>query len=549
MSENRAQSSQLLETAGNPNRCTKLSILVQPTEDLLQQGGDERILIQDVSGLTPYGTSCQPDAIDIDFSSSTANTISPHAHSCVHQLLQRLNSQSTNTSPLSLYRTEINRVRDYIVSHWGLPDSSVVLTASGTDAELLALYLSLDIHKDLVNIIIGPDEIGSGILLAASGKHFSTKSPLSATVTKGEPIDGFSCDRVQLVKIALRDESGKAQPLSKIDSQVVSSVQQAIIDGKKVLLHVLDCSKTGLSGPSIETVEKLTKRFQQDIVVVVDACQLRRAPAAIKNYLAKGFLTIITGSKFFSGPPFSGALIIPSTFRQSKDLSYPLPKGLAAYSSHEDWPSEWQSICASLPAVPNFGLLLRWHAALEEMDAFFQIPDQQKLYIVNQFSRQALSILDAQPDLELMDREGLHNAVTHVYSSWDKINTIFAFSLRFIEVNDIAAAKMIYRLLQEDFSTILPAGSSSDDRKVAATKCLIGQPVIFDTYPAVALRVSLSARDITDFFRNGQKNLAQLDSMEKRLERGLEKKLQNLKTVLRKIVLVKENWHCLIGES
>ncbi|MBO3459025.1 hypothetical protein G7B40_010070 [Aetokthonos hydrillicola Thurmond2011] len=76
---------------------------------------------------------------------------------------------------------------------------------------------------------------------------------------------------------------------------------------------------------------------------------------------------------------------------------------------------------------------------------------------------------------------------------------------------------------------------------MAATKCLIGQPVIFNTYPSVALRVSLSARDITNFFHSTQGNLAELDSMEHKLERGLEKKLSDLKTVLRKIVLVKEN--------
>jgi hypothetical protein len=58
--------------------------------------------------------------------------------------------------------------------------------------------------------------------------------------------------------------------------------------------------------------------------IIVDGSQLRLDPKDIQNYLNKGY--IVTGSKYFTGPPYAGALLLPkgvSKLIHSVKVSYP----------------------------------------------------------------------------------------------------------------------------------------------------------------------------------------------------------------------------------
>ena len=46
--------------------------------------------------------------------------------------------------------------------------------------------------------------------------------------------------------------------------------------------------------------------------VLVDACQMRLPLERIRACLAAGWMVLVTGSKFFGGPPFAGALLVPA---------------------------------------------------------------------------------------------------------------------------------------------------------------------------------------------------------------------------------------------
>ena len=64
-----------------------------------------------------------------------------------------------------------------------LPGVEVVLTPSGTDGEYAALHLARGgSNRALVNIVIAPEETGSGVLAAAQGRHFSHVTPSGAAV-------------------------------------------------------------------------------------------------------------------------------------------------------------------------------------------------------------------------------------------------------------------------------------------------------------------------------------------------------------------------------
>jgi hypothetical protein len=42
--------------------------------------------------------------------------------------------------------------------------------------------------------------------------------------------------------------------------------------------------------------------------IIVDGSQLRLDPKDIQNYLNKGYIVTITGSKYFTGPPYAAHL-------------------------------------------------------------------------------------------------------------------------------------------------------------------------------------------------------------------------------------------------
>ena len=104
-------------------------------------------------------------------------------------------------------------------------------------------------------------------------------------------------------------------------------------------MHVLAGSKTGLSAPSFEAVQRLHERFGARLDVVVDACQMRLAPERVRAYLEAGCMVLITGSKFFGGPPFSGALLVPAGVAARAPELAPLPPGLAGYFTRPEWPA------------------------------------------------------------------------------------------------------------------------------------------------------------------------------------------------------------------
>ena len=70
---------------------------------------------------------------------------------------------------------------------------------------------------------------------------------------------------------------------------------------------------------------------------MVDACQLRSEAETIRKYGAYGFVTIITGSKFYCAIPFCGAVLFPPAALEELNKGYQhLPAGFKDYfTQHE----------------------------------------------------------------------------------------------------------------------------------------------------------------------------------------------------------------------
>ena len=100
---------------------------------------------------------------------------------------------------------------------------------------------------------------------------------------------------------------------------VLGAIEASVADGNRVLLQIMDLSKLGWRAPSDQCLDEIAARWPGRVQVVVDACQMRLGRPRLKQYLDRGYLVIVTGSKFFTGPPFSGALLVPAGLAETID--------------------------------------------------------------------------------------------------------------------------------------------------------------------------------------------------------------------------------------
>ena len=405
---------------------------------------------------------------------------------------------------------EIERVRAAIARHYNLPaGTAIVLAASGTDCELAALAVAALAAPDapLVNILTAPDETGSGVPLAAVGRHFANDTACGRTVVRGAPIDGMPV-RVTRADLAIRHPDGTLIAGAEVDAdcaRLIADVAAVRMSegGGRALLHFLDVSKTGLLAPSIDCVARVARRHRGRVDVVVDACQARLTAARVRSYVEVGWMVMITGSKFFTGPPFCGAVLIPPAMR-ARLAGATLPAGLACYAMRTDWPADIAA-AAGLPAGSNRGLALRWSAAVAEMEAFAAVPALRKRTILSLFAEAVAAAIDTNPDLRRVVAPPLVRPVLgDVLQGWDDIPTIMPFLVLGPpslgpgrRPLDLEQARRLYQWLNADVSAGLPVGLGATDRFLAALRCHIGQPApVADGTGGLAgaLRISAGAR-------------------------------------------------------
>jgi hypothetical protein len=428
---------------------------------MLADGGDERIKPDALTGRTKYGTPAGPAPREIWFSSSTATAIDRRGLAAAGDALTALIGQFVY--PAAWFE----QLRRRIGSLFGVLGSETILTASGTEAEFIALSVARAAsERPLTSIVVGPTETGRGVTKAAGGRHFLASTSLGGAVEPGARLAGIV--DVEIETIPVRDPAGLPRPSAAIDADAAACVARALAAGRDVLLHVLDTSKTGLGGVTRQQARELAANRR--VYVVVDACQLRCPRERLQADLRAGFMVMITGSKFAGGPPFAGALLLPPGIAKRLDERPGVPAGLAAYSALFDWPTSLQrDFTGALDTLFNLGLGLRWEAALASIEAFFAIPETLRTQILTWFATEVRRHIAARPHLRL---------VTGVADS-----TIFPLVTEGAEGPAEAAA--LYRALAEE-------GADAD----LARSCHVGQPV--EIGKETALRICASMPLVLD---------------------------------------------------
>lgn len=468
---------------------TPSSLLLPTTEQLLLSGGDARIALTADGKANRYGCAPHPDPDMLAFGSSTATAISSEGFAAAARLRQRLVSDTTH-SPAQLYARELDRVRTELRTLCGLDDlprPDIVFAASGTDLHLLAAALAGPVRV----IVAGAEETGRGVPLAVSGCHFSTRSALGKEVQQGVP--ATNADALEVVTVPIRSADGTPRAATDIDADVEALALEAVSMARRVLLIVVDVSKTGIIAPSPSCAARLHKRFDGALDVLIDACQFRISPATMRAYLQQQFMVAITGSKFLTGPTFAGALFIPRGLND-RLRKRPLTPDLSAYSTRADWPADWVT-AQTLDHGPNFGLLLRWEAALQEFRAFRGVSEARLTIFLRSFASAIGQRLHTDPAFAPVPVPDLRRFDQDETSGWDRIQTIFPFLLRHPDTErllDREQTMKIHQLLQHV------------GQQFGEVQCQLGQPVDCgeqDGLPVSALRICASARLVVEAAR------------------------------------------------
>lgn len=482
---------------------------IEETEQLLLTGGDARILSDPVLARNKYSCAPRPEPEVAAFGSSTASTISVAGFAAADRLRSQIVARLDRMSTPDVYACELHRVRNELTQLCGLADMAgleTVFSSSGTDAHLIATQLVAgEGSSPPLVIMMEADETGKGVPSALNGRHFSSRTALGATFPEGAPI--ADAGAVEVAPVSIRTADGGPRPADIIDREVEELAATASKHGQRVLVMLLDQSKSGLIAPTPACVAALRDRMPGEVDVLVDACQFRLAPSTIRAYLEQGFMVAVTGSKFLTGPAFSGALFIPGELTPRLRRCR-LPGALSAYSARAEWPGEWTAT-ALLDNVANFGLLLRWEAALAELRAFRAVPEAEIRRFLGECAAAVSKRLADDPCFEPLPAPLLDRGPLSDPASWDCLPTIFSFALYRRTASGERRpltgdeTQEIYRLLQCDLSD---AASPADRHPASGLRCQLGQPVtcgMRDGVALSALRICTSSRLVVEAMAAG----------------------------------------------
>lgn len=459
-------------------------------ESLLVSDGDARIALGG-DGTNVYGCPPAPDPGLLDFASSTASVISPGAFEAADALRTRLHGALRGHGETNLYAEEMQRLRGELLELCGLDAAGGVdalFAASGTDLHRMFVELVAASGQNGL-CVLGPEpaETGSGIHSALTGCDASND---------GE--EGGRC-AIEATSLALRDAEGHPRDAADIDAEVEAKVAAAVGADRRVLLVLVDVSKTGLIAPSPACAIALRRRWPQAVEVLVDACQFRLATSTLRAYLEQGFSVALTGSKFVGGPSFSGAALIP---RANAERLRGSPAGFRQYAVRAELPEDWTE-AAALDEGVSFGRLLRWEAALHELRAFRELSVEAVANALRELTEIVDGRLRRDPSFEALSRPELDRSPLATGGEWDAQASIFPFLMFGLAQGrrplDREQTRRVHELLQCDL------GDRSDWLGAlggfAVLRCRVGQPVACgrrDGVEVSALRLCFGARQLAE---------------------------------------------------
>jgi hypothetical protein len=469
----------------------------------------------------------------VHFSSSTASAVSDHGFLFCDLLRRDLlrAQQADGVDAGLLLRRTADALGGEICRLIGLGagEADVAVTASGTDAELHAVLLARAAAGGgrLTNIVIGPEESGRGVVLAAAGRYFDDRTATGARVTMGDA--AWPQAEVRVLEVPIREPDGRPRAAEQVEADAAAALRQALAGDGRALLHVLVASKTGLSAPRRAAVQALVATAPDRIDGVVDACQMRSTLAELGAWVRDGWMVQVSGSKFLTGPPFSGALVIPPALRGRVDAVRAALAAAPAVSHPDAWTGWWAERLGRREAAASFGPLFRWLPALLEAHLLESLSLDFRRAAFDRFRAAVAERLAASPYVQRIDVGEPTGTDEFARLSIQSFQVLARQWDGGLVPLDEPACRRIFELLNRDLRAELP-GLTAPEQVLAALQCHIGQPVAIAG--RAVLRMVLGARffNIVGFAGPGA------------IEAALQSEISDAMRAIAKLELLASRW-------
>jgi hypothetical protein len=398
----------------------------------LFSGGDARIATDSLTGLNKYLCPATPAPDLICASSCTASPVSVQGFNRALEAYSNITQAQSPRQRAEQLAGLTDQIETRILRYFGAdPLARALLSPSGTDALLMTamLFAAERPGKAMTAILPAASETGTGVPMAVVCRRFDGAG-------SGTPLT--DCPR-STVEIPLRSANGSPRSDDEVNDAFAAATAAARGSAVVYLTHG---TKTGLIAPVAPP---------DGANVIVDACQARIGPDTVQAYLKRDWPVVVTGSKFFGGPAFSGAVLFPRA-RLSAVARNMLPRALR------------------LP--PGLGTTLRWAAAMATIDAF----EPMAASITQTLSRRAAHVERAiASNPALVSIAG----VLPRGPGWADLPSIFTFGVRDpLDCRRLLSAAELRPLYEQ----------------LALRRVLLGQPVSVGSFGG--LRLAIGARDL-----------------------------------------------------
>lgn len=400
----------------------------------LFSGGDSRIATDPLTGLNKYLCPPTPAPNLVCASSCTASPVSVQGFSRAAEAFSDITLAPSPRQRTDRLAALTNQIEARLLHYFGAGVlARAFLCPSGTDALLTtAMLLAAERPaKAMTAILPAASETGTGVPMAAMCRLFDGAD-------SGMPLTDCTGTTVE---IQLRSADGSPRSDDEVNAAFAAAAAAA---AGRAIVYLTYGTKTGLIAPVAPPC---------GVDVIVDACQSRIEPETVTACLKRGWPVVVTGSKFFGGPAFAGAVLFPRA-RLPSVARRPLP--------------------SALRGLPQLGTVLRWTAALTAIDAFEPMAAGMANILSHRAAviEQALASNPALVPIAGLQPRGL---------GWADLPSIFTFGVRDpVDRHRLLSATGLRPLYEQ----------------LARRGVLLGQPVGLGSFGG--LRLAIGARDLLD---------------------------------------------------
>ena len=400
------------------------------------------------------------------------------------------NGDELDSALSNIFAEQRSRLTEYL----DLPEgSAVILCPSGSDAEYIPIAIAKALHPDatLTNGISQLNEIGAGSAPASIGKTFSTYAPFLGAIGDMKELTGF--EDIDGLLVNARSQSGE---IINAAEKLKEFADDAFQNGKYPIVHGVFGGKTGVRDDEMPaSLEKGDKSLG-----IVDACQGRFTLHELHNWLDQDSLVLFTASKFYQGPPFCGAVIVPPSIVQKlSSSSVPVkmmgPLGLGAFITDKELPESFEAWKPHLKqsGTRNIGLALRWEAGLAGMKALASVPDEERTKAVDTWAAAVMDMIGKESGID----------------AWCKFRSII--SIRIAKNGggwlNMEEARDLYRWMSMDVSGVVPDSEPAEKEALSKT-AYIGQPVNVSESHAI-VRIALGVESLLAYLDKSEEVLTE----------------------------------------